>query len=523
VTLTVTGNGITSNDENVTISGNATAGYVVTVRNWLTVDIKVKSGLLDPMINQRTFVYYATYKLNGKKYDLNRKKLNDGDTPAQFALTAYSTSDGSVDNAQVPKTISIPVGATELTIWEDTTKETVAPDTIGTTYDTYVQYKSTPWVQANTYIYSVAIATTHENDEITFKNVKKTVKIKVKKVMETEEKTDVFNFTATLLYGNMPIKGYPIYDRYNTPNNLDDDDKTDANLGTYGFTLGHNGEIILSVPVGVRVLLQEASAVGHTDDSAYMDLYATTVEVLKASDSSTYTGTTLFDEDTRLFEIVAAPSTNLNVTFTNAEGSKEVYFMKLDGYGNALAGADFALYDTYAHAHNHGTTGLVDIKVNSTKVKKVTSKATLDTTTHVDATTHEPIPFNVSFKVKFGVYYMIESNQVTGYKKNENIYRVVVGRKGTIVQTIQLPTDKEFIINLCEDATTVKTDPDIPKYGIININEHKRNVVLKKVNGSDNDKAISGAVLNVYYVDKTKMELTTANLDASDNFGEFFA
>ncbi|MCR5135641.1 MAG: DUF5979 domain-containing protein [Oscillospiraceae bacterium] len=309
VTIKVTGNGIEKSDENVTISGNATDGYVITVINWKTVDITLKAGLLDPLVSQRTFIFTGTYQFRGHTYDLNRNLLGNGDVPATLSLTAISTNDGEVAPNFEPKTVKIPVGATELTLWEDTTQITTAPDTIATTYDTKVKYNSGTLADSSSYSYAAAVEDANNGDIITFYNSKKTTDITVTKTVVAPSTSGSFAFTATLLYGANTIKGYPIFINA-TPNDPSDDETTDATNGTYTFTLSDGGSRILTVPVGAKLTLQETGV----DDE-----WGTDVSALYTSDSAAYEGSTSYDSATRLFTLNTAPSRALTVNITNSE------------------------------------------------------------------------------------------------------------------------------------------------------------------------------------------------------------
>lgn len=357
VTIKVTGNGLESSDENVTISGNATDGYVITVINWKTVDITLKAGLLDPLVSQRTFIFAGTYQFRGHTYDLNRNLLGNGDVPATLSLTAISTNDGEVAPNFEPKTVKIPVGATGLTLWEDTTQITTAPDTIATTYDTKVKYNSGMLADSSSYSYAAAVEDANNGDIITFYNSKKTTNITVTKAVAAQNKSGSFAFTATLLYGANTIKGYPIFINA-TPNDSSDDEKTDATNGTYIFTLSDGGSRILTVPVGAKLTLQETGV----DDE-----WGTDVSVLYTSDSAAYEGSTSYDSATRLMTLNTAPSRALTVAITNNEllvnlvtysgiAGKESAAAAVTGsegkwpFAAVTAGTEYAIDEAFANA-----------------------------------------------------------------------------------------------------------------------------------------------------------------------------
>ena len=388
VTISVTGNGINSSDENVTISGNATDGYEIAVTNWKTVDITLKAGLLDPLVSQRTFFFTGTYQFKGNTYDLNRNLLGDGGTPTIITLTAVSTNTGEVAPNFVPRTVKIPVGATELTIWEDTTQITTAPDTIATTYDTTVvrryidhadgdKVKEAAKVNGTRYIYRApdgitptAIPAENDGDTIIFSNTRKTVDITVKKRIEgydpSEPDNTYFSFTATLRSGAIPITDYFI-DLNGTPNDTSDDGKTGTESGKEGqyvFYLQHNGAKILTVPIGVRLSISETGASSTDEHSEDLDLaaYTLTVDAVVNSSSEKYTAGTFTEEDKR-YDLNPVPSTALTVTFTNnpGGGGRKVILRQVlaDDYTSS-AGRSFTVYKgssqtAYKIKHEDGT------------------------------------------------------------------------------------------------------------------------------------------------------------------------
>ena len=509
VTLKVTGrDGITCEDENVTITGNATNGYVITVRNWKTVDITLKSGLLDPMVDQRTFIYSGTYKLEGKTYDLNRNLLSTGASPATISLTAYSTNDGSVSSTQLPKVFAIPVGATELTIREDVTQITVAPDTIGTTYDTTVERNTEGRTESSVYTYSVAIADGHDGDVITFYNSKKTVEINVKKIVETDDTTGIFAFTATLLNGNNPIKGYPIYDRNNTPTNPLDDDTT-SNDGEYGFNLINGGIIPLTIPVGAKLTIRETGVSGHSDGND-LRLFATTVKTTLTEGGAVYDGDgkTTYDQENRFYTLLTAPSSKLTVTVTNGPSGQEIKFKKRDGFGeivtgDATNGPKFRLFTDAACAT------IFKLPDNTSII------GVPDANGVVQLKSDAAAPATPTEKVPYGVYYMKEVAVPDKYDDEElNTYVVLVGQDYLIPNGRKAPaglwsgllsdisatdisaqTDKYvewfgadyagYAIFMIDSKTNkAVTTPDIASYGILNISKAKRKVILKKTDGS---------------------------------------
>ena len=462
--------------------------WVVTVFNWKTADITVKAGLLDPMINQRSFTFAGSYWLK----DLNG--VNKAYTIDPFELIAFSTNDGSVAGGHEPKTISVPLGATGLQIWEDTSKVTTGTETIGSTYTVWVERNNTGRTLNDKYTYGSSFALENDNDVITFYNRKKTISVTVKKLVTAEDKTGTFTLKATLLNGNNPIKNYPIFIN-GTAENTSDDQYTDSSTGAYTFNLANNETYILTIPVSARLTIQEIGVSGNATGND-LNLYEMLADTTVTNTGLAYTGSTSMNEDAKLYTLTTAPSTSLTVTITNADNGKEVYFKKIDGFGGALSGARFSLYEDYA------CTRLAKVRVNNSKVDYAESTDSFLTTT-------DNVEYNVRFKAPLGVYYMKEINQVSGYEQNTNIYRIVVGKAGTTVEGISLPTGKEYLIQQMSSATSYDTVPDIAKYGVLNISLTKQKAIIKKTN--DNFEPLAGAQFNILRYDRTMVSSTDAN------------
>lgn len=524
VTLKVSGNGITSDNENVTVTGDAASGYVITVRNWKTVNVTVKAGLLDPMIAQRTFVFTGTYELDGKTYDLNRNVVPSGGTAATFNLIAYSTSDGSVSSTHIPRTFAIPVGAENLTIREDTSQVTNAPDTIATTYDTTVQYKNESRVEDNKYEYNSALIAGNDGDVITFYNSKKTVDVTVKKVVTAEDTTGTFAFTATLLNGGTPIKGYPIHDKNGTPNDPTDDDPTETD-GTYAFSLAHNGNLVLTVPVGATLKIQETGVAGNATGNN-LDLYETTAKATVDGSGADYSGNASWNGDTRLFTLTGAPSTSLTLTVTNGSAGVDVKFLKIDSYGAPLSGATFALYENSACTSPLLAAG-----------------AALTATSDSGGVVHfEKVPNGVWYMKETAAPAVDSQGNTLPSGGNGKTYVLLVGDdylnpadpRGTglwgsgallagidagsiSAQTAQYKTTygddyDKYAVFLVESGKA-DTVPNIAAYGIVNTPTAERKAILKKIENSNNA-PLSGAVFDILAYDRTV--IATGCTSASD-------
>ena len=204
-----------------------------------------------------------------------------------------------------------------------------------------------------------------------------------------------------------------------------------------------------------------------------------------------------------LYDLNPVPTKALTVTFTNGPGGKEILFKKVDGYGEPLGGAEFSLYDTYAHAEAGGSTGLVQVTADQSKTDKATSAAAFTTT--------DGVAYNVSFKAGNGIYYMKEVNTVTGYETNTHVYRVAVGKAGTTVTkdstSVELPSDKEYLIQCMKNADEVESTPDVTEYGIVNISKSQSKVILKKID-NQTYAPLAGAKFQILRYDRTLVEST---------------
>ena len=188
----------------------------------------------------------------------------------------------------------------------------------------------------------------------------------------------------------------------------------------------------------------------------------------------------------------------------------DVKFKKIDGYGTALENAEFSLYTDPACK--------TALEVSKTAVTGTSDSAGV-------------VTFNN--KIPIGVHYMKETTIPNGYA-NTNTYIVLVGDKAlaeenldtavagyltnvtttmikgqtdlykTAYQDTKNDYDKYAIFLI--DSTTNKavTTPDIAKYGVINISEAERKVILRKVNASY--ASLEGAQFQIFRYDGTEVK-----------------
>lgn len=293
VTLVVKGKDpyITSNNEYVTVTGNPTDGFTVLVKNWKTVEVRLNAGLLDPIVNQRTFEFNGTYTLDGKLYDLSRTLLGTGDTPGVIKLTTNSTNDGS-EIAANRIVLRIPVHAESLTINEDTSVITVGTQTIGQTYKIEYKYNTGERTAGTSYdIGNIGVDDSYRT--LIFYHERNTKNITVKKTVIADTGNaaldDTYTFNFYIKRGNVPIPNYKVYD--------DDDDAKDLITDTDGkveFSLKNNETFIVRFPVGADVTVEEALNSTQAEKYAvFMTMPGVDLELVNGkADTVTLTGPT---------------------------------------------------------------------------------------------------------------------------------------------------------------------------------------------------------------------------------------
>jgi hypothetical protein len=160
----------------------------------------------------------------------------------------------------------------------------------------------------------------------------------------------------------------------------------------------------------------------------------------------------------------------------------DVIFRKTDGFGKALAGAQFTLYE------DPDCTTAVTLSTADGKSEYAES-------TDVFVKWDDSVEYNVYFKVVPGVYYMKETEQPAGYEENTAKYIVTVTEKRPGIST-----GPEFQIERLTDTGTPDT-LDVANYGIMNVSKAERMAVLRKTDTSFH--WIGGAVFDILYWDQT--------------------
>ena len=173
-------------------------------------------------------------------------------------------------------------------------------------------------------------------------------------------------------------------------------------------------------------------------------------------------------------------------------GGIDVYFKKVDSYetdrrdaagyplGQQLAGAEFALYMTYDEALKGapGDSNSVEVTMQdgSTARSFVSAgECAVADKIKLKGSVVTAYQYNVTFSVVPGVYYMKEIQAPAGYRPNPYVYKVYVGESN-------VPEEygaSDYLILRMPDGETEDEVPDILKYGIVNLPEAERKVILK--------------------------------------------
>ncbi len=310
VTLTVTGEGITSDNEFVTVTGDAENGYVITVKNWAEKDVDITKILSDPLLTSTRefgFSYSYTSPVNGET------------VTGTFTLSPTSNdASGSV------KTLRIPVNATDFKVTELTTGSYATVPDRYTTVAAGVYEDDSSITDTDESDYIFAFSDVNASAAVTFTNTARTRNVTVKKLVSDETDETEFDFTLTLLNGAHVISGYTVYEGAGDSDNS----LTTGTNGQVTFKLKHNEEIVFTIPAGAKIVVTETVPSGYTP----------TASMANIDDNSAVT-----DADT------AAESFTVNsvtedgiITFTNMKGIP-VQIVKTDQSGNALEGAVFSI------------------------------------------------------------------------------------------------------------------------------------------------------------------------------------
>jgi uncharacterized repeat protein (TIGR02543 family) len=193
-------------------------------------------------------------------------------------------------------------------------------------------------------------------------------------------------------------------------------------------------------------------------------------------------------------------------------GGIDVYFKKVDSYetdrrdaagyplGQQLAGAEFALYMTYDEALKGapGDSNSVEVTMQDGSTARSFVSAgeyAVADKIKLKGSVVTAYQYNVTFSVVPGVYYMKEIQAPAGYRPNPFVYKVYVGESNVPEEY----GDSDYLILRMPNAKKEDADPDILKYGIVNLPEAERKVILKNA-----DKAwqpLTGGTFDILFWD----------------------
>ena len=295
VEIKVTGDGITSNNDNVTVTGNAVDGYVITVRIWAQKIITVKKVLNDPLLSStRQFVFNYSY-------------IPYGETASVSGTFTISPTANDPNGATYQ--LAVPVKA-QLAITElnSGTYATIA-DVYDTTSTGVWDITGNPAItdldaaNDNVFVIGPSNGTTGgvtDDGTITFTNTRKTVDVTLVKNVDGEG--GAFTFTVLLQNGSTGIRNFTLNDS-GTPSDTTDDVITNAN-GEATVVMyvmrDSSSSVVLKVPKGANLTITETDTGSNS--------YATTWELNNngTQTSSVTTGQINVTED-------------LTITFTNGQ------------------------------------------------------------------------------------------------------------------------------------------------------------------------------------------------------------
>lgn len=248
---------------------------------------------------------------------------------------------------------------------------------------------------------------------------------------------------------------------------------------------------------------------------------------LEGDEATNYKNT--YINDSRSSYNVATSNSDTYINVHIIDDGQQVAFMKIDGYGNGLNGAQFMLYNN------------LDCTDQAPRVAPVSSANKKATVNGVEDNYDGVVLFD---KVPAGVYFMKEkapSAFVDGEK-----YVVVVGKDNMKVSALtgkvtfaETDTNKiQAALNAQNNANTsgesknyaifrIGTDDkavaasDIVNYGLMNTSTNERKVILRKTDGAFSP--LSGAQFTMYTSDWAPMEWDEDHLASSkDPSGVFF-
>lgn len=210
------------------------------------------------------------------------------------------------------------------------------------------------------------------------------------------------------------------------------------------------------------------------------------------------------------------------VTVTNSVAGGDVSFVKIDGYGEPLDGAEFTLYSDVA---------MTEDKIVATCKSADGTTDGANALTYMEEETVKPYPKGtVLFQtVTAGTYYMKETAVPAGYEGNTDektvVYRMTIDDDGAMLLERKLATEADTLYKEVPKVETkpaepaTETTPAVPaeyEYRVMNASANSRKVILKKTDTAS--VPLQGARFKVLRADLTEI-VNSDYTEVSGNMG----
>ena len=182
-------------------------------------------------------------------------------------------------------------------------------------------------------------------------------------------------------------------------------------------------------------------------------------------------------------------------------GGYDISFLKIDGFGEPLDGAEFALYTAYTSAEENTPylKGGKEMTAVSSDGKDITKFPDPEDNTKPQA--KGTVLFN---KIAPKTYYMVETDAPAGYGKDEEtIYRLTVDPDGTAKMERKLLSEEDTAYTEAYKVRTKAAAGDEPaeyQYQIMNPSEAERKVILRKA-AQTTYMSLAGATFRIFRAD----------------------
>jgi uncharacterized repeat protein (TIGR02543 family) len=371
--------------------------------------------------NDRTLAPITVTKEIPELYDDAARRFNVSAVVTEAGTSVVINASGQI-TTETSCEFSVPVGSNVTVTESDTLGD---GGTLSTIYTTQYKLDGGAAVDGT----SAAISgVSKDGHTVTFVNTRKTVNVTVTKEVTDEDKTGDFTFTAAAVCGGKNVA---------------------LAAADAAFTLQNGGSKIIALPYGSSLTVTETA-----------EGYEATITASGTCDSSSVNESSC---------TVTGVKGDTTILVQNKRNAADAVFLKIDGNGDALAGAVFGLFR--------------DAEC-SDKVAEATSAA--DGTVTLQ-------------KITAGDYYLKETGLVDGWKPVKAVYSITVDNTGKITDK---DTGEELIVVMNESSIL-------------------RKVILKKLIKNNYDVA-PGAEFTIYRADMTPYTPNGANFGPSSNNGAFF-